>query len=266
MPLETGSPDLFRRRPYRGSHRQKRLALRLLRQFLAAVAIVGLPLAVGYRVLTAHDFALADVEIEGLERVPEGWARGALEPLHGRHMLWLGLADVEAHLLDNEWVRGIAIRKDLPRRLLVTVEEKRPVALLRGDDGLFYLDSKGVVITAFEPSLGAADLPIVSGLAPGRATALEALAIARRWASALGEPSEIEIVGPDDFRIFSDRYRFPVLLSGGAIDTALERLPRLLPAIERRLPRIAELDLRYRNQIVIQPAAGPRSEEGSNDA
>jgi len=258
-------PSPFRRRRFVVPHRRRSRTLVLLKPFLVAVILVGLPVLAGVWVFTSPRFMLSEVQIGGTVRVTGEEVAGALESLRGRHLLGLSLADVEARLTTNPWIEGAAIRKELPNRLSVHVHERQPVALLRRDGDLFYVDRTGFVIEAYDPS-GPVDFLLLS-LAPGSALdvegALEIAAALERIAPSLAAGlSEIEILGLDDFSVHSATLPFPVLISAGKVESQLGKLDRLLPEISRRFPEVEAVDLRFSRQIVIQPAVEPRSQEG----
>lgn len=237
----------------------------LLKPFVTALLLVGLPLTAVMWVTTSPVFELSEVRIEPTLQVTTEEIAQALSALEGRHLLGLTLADVESLLSDNPWIEGAAIRKELPDRLVVEVRERKPVALLRRDEGLFYVDRTGFVIEPYDPA-GPVDLPLLS-LAPGAPLEVgRALVVATTFdrhapGGAVGL-SEVELLGLDDFRIHSAALPFPVLVSGKEVKTQLEKLEKLLPEINRRFPSVAAVDLRFSRQIVVQPAVEPRSQEG----
>jgi len=237
----------------------------LFKPFVAALLLVGLPVAATVWVTTSPLFLLAAVEIGPTEHVTTEEVAMALVGLQGRHLLGLSLNDVEALLASNPWIEGAAIRKELPDRMIVEVRERYPVALLRQDDGLFYVDKTGFVMEPYDPA-GPVDLPLLS-VAPRAnldvARALEVAASFDRFApgGTVGL-SEIELLGLDDYRIHSAELAFPVLVSGVEVKTQLAKLENLLAEITRRFPAVEAVDLRFSHQIVVQPAVEPRSQEG----
>ncbi len=261
--LERPSP--FRRRRFVVPHRRRSRTLLLLRPFLTALFLVGLPVAAAVWVSTSPLFELVSMEIGPTEHVASEEIAGALADLHGRHLLGLALSDVESRLAGNRWIEGAAIRKELPDRMVVEVRERHPVALLRQNEGLFYVDRTGFVIEPYDPT-GPVDLPLLS-LAPGAELDVgRALVVAttfdRHAPGGAAGLSEIELLGVDDFRIYSAALPYPVLVSGKDLKTQLDKLETLLPEISRRIPSVKAVDLRFSRQIVVQPAGEPRSQEG----
>jgi len=258
-------PSPFRRRRFVVPHRRRSRTLMLLKPFVLALLVVGLPLAAVMWVSTSPLFLLAEVQIGHTSRVPTAAVATALAPLQGRHLLTLSLADVEALLVENPWIEGAAIRKELPNRLMVEIRERVPAALLRQEEGIVYVDRSGFVIGPYDPD-GPVDLPLLS-LAGSSVLEVDAvLGLAARidsLAPSLGRGlSEIEILGGGDYRIFSSALPFPIVGSATDVESQLRKLDRVLPDIQQHYPAVTSVDLRFTRQIIIQPARVPRSQEG----
>lgn len=79
------------------------------------------------------------------------------------NLLAINLNQVKSLLESHPWIAGAKVVRDWPNRLLITVKEKKPVALLNRETGLFYLDSNGRTIAAASPNQEL-DFPVVTGL------------------------------------------------------------------------------------------------------
>lgn len=231
--------------------------LRIGRSFGIALLIVGVPAGVAVWVCRSPVFALHDLVIESDGgRVTAAWAEQKLQPYVGTNLPRLPLEYVSRALAVHPWVESVDVHKVLPGRLTVQIVEKRAVALLRRDDAIFYLDGEGEVITPFDPSSEEADLLLVQA---GREVASRgALEIAGEiekaspsWAQGL---SEIEILGPDDFRVWSAALPFPLLVRSGTLAAKTSYLEALLPQVARRYGRVEAVDLRFARRIIVQPA------------
>ncbi len=257
------SADPFRRRQFLAAHRRRSLLLALLKPFFGAALTVGVGLAAGAWVQASPSFRLSEVRVTGYDRVTADWVSSALAPFRHRHLLWLSLSEVEGSLLEHPWIEGAEIHKQLPDRLLVELSERRPAGLLRRDGELFYVDRSGAVIEPYDPALGAADLPLISGQRNPPDAVVRALGVAEElarlepeWARGL---SEIEIVSDRDFRIFASFLPFPVLVNSDRLEEGTRNLRRFAPEIVRRYHNVAAVDLRFHRQIIVQPAVEPRS-------
>ncbi len=263
MTLERPSP--FRRRRFVASHRRKSSFGLLVRPFLTAFIVVSVPVTVAYWLSVTTRFDLERIEISGTELVAEDAVLQTLEPILESHLLLLSLDDVKAQVKRNRWVAGASIRKELPNALMVEIHERKPVALLRHEDDLFYVDKDGFLIEPYSPT-GPVDLPLLAvdpaaslnvGMALGVAERFNRVAPA--WGAGL---SEVEVLGDEDFRLHSAALEFPVLVSTGTVERQVKNLQTILPQIRKRYQVPVTVDLRFSQQIVIQPAVQPRSEKG----
>ena len=260
--------------PRRGkSVRRSRRGLRKKRlKQLATILLLatGPTVAVTWLMISPR-FAVRELTVFTGDRVPEPWVREALAPVVGENLPRLPLAQAEQILRAHPWVHGADLRKDLPARLSVRVAERRAVALLRADDGLHYLDSRGVRIAPFSPTAKHdVDLPLISLVAPvesdspagpehGERAALRSAVqllseideVEPSWAASL---SEIEILGEEDFRVHTPELPFPLLVRTGTLHQRVRRLEELLPHIVARFDAVGAVDLRFARRIIVKPS------------
>lgn len=259
-------PEEYRRRRAALPHRRQRLFVRLLKPLATALALVGIPTALIYWAITTPYLQIRQIDVVGSHRVSEAWISHALEPLEGRHLLHVGLEDVERRLAAHAWVREVTVRKQLPDLLHVEIEERQPAALLRLRGELFFVERDANVIAAFDERLVQEELLVLDAPTGSEIEVAPALDLAAEWRRLdppwSGELAEIEIVSEEDFRVRSDGLAFPVFVSPKSLEHGLERLSWLLPQIERRYAAVASVDIRFSRQIVIEPAAVPQTEEG----
>ena len=80
----------------------------------------------------------------------------------GRGSIWsVPAREVARRLSDHQWVRSVSVRKAFPDRLVVRVDERRPVAMVNLD-ALYYVDAEGSPfkrLTAYD----AKEYPILTG-------------------------------------------------------------------------------------------------------
>jgi len=139
--------------------------LRLIGWIAAALLVVGftgVAFASAYSWLTRSPlFTVHTVDMNRCANVSleEVWAivRGG-----GSGNLWsVPAKEVARRLSGHPWVRSVAVRKSFPDRLVVRIEERRPVAMVNLD-ALHYLDEEGRAfkrLTAYDPK----NLAIVTG-------------------------------------------------------------------------------------------------------
>jgi hypothetical protein len=276
----------FRRRAVKPRRRSRSPLRALVRPLAGALAVVGAPLAVGLWALTSPRFALAEVVVQGTDRIPAAWVRDELAPFAGRNLLRLPLAEVDAALAGHPWIDGVEVSKRLPRTLAVAVAERRPAALVTVGGALWFADRDGRPIA---PAAGGATegLLLVSppvgpagggaptggatgGAAGGTAGGAGAAAVppggvelalgvaaqlgdvAPEWAAEL---TWVEVLSEEDARLHTAALPFPLVVRSGRLEPGVSRLAELLPGLARRYPRLEAVDLRFSRRIVLRPQA-----------
>jgi cell division septal protein FtsQ len=212
----------------------------------AAVALLAAPWW-GPRVFAGLSFfQLRRVEIRGatLLRPSDVLARLAVDTTMS---VWQDLGALERRVAKHPQVASVSISRKLPGTLVVEVRENAPVALLATAAGFRALDARGTALP-LEPSTSPVDLPIIAQ----RDTAvLRLLVDVRRAYPALFERiSDVRRQGRGELvvRLAS----FPVRARS---DISADRLAELLLVesdLQRRQARVAEIDLRFRDQVIAR--------------
>jgi cell division protein FtsQ len=108
------------------------------------IAGVSFGLLYSYKDLTTNSwFALKTLEIHGNSRVS---SKDILEITgldHGANLLALRLDQVENTVIRNPWVRGVSVKRVLPDKLVIGLEEKTPVFWVLHSGSLHYADAWG---------------------------------------------------------------------------------------------------------------------------
>lgn len=256
-------PRFRRRRVPPGQRRQRRLWATLRGTFLLLVA-VGVPLALTVWVFTAPQLSFRGLDVTTAPQIPVSWVEAQLEPLKGRSLLLLSLAEVERRIEAHPWVAGVAIRKRLPDALEVEVVARTPAAVLEHEGRRLLVDAQGRPIAAVEES-GSGGLLVLSGACDSPADVRRALDVAAEVggapASTVGNLTAVDVLGDDDFRLHVDGLPFPLVVRAGGAAAKIAVLEKLLPEVRARFERMKSVDLRFSRKIVLQPEP-----EGSADA
>lgn len=181
---------------------------------------------------------------------------------------WLGFTDestlwdapparVRARLEANPYIARAAVRRQFPGRLEVVIRERRPQAIAVLDD-LYYFDRGGVTFGPLRPQ-DSRDFPLISGLDPARADGSRtwalrrALRLLRRCdrAPCFGELSEVHLDAGRGVVVYPATPHVPIVLGWGSWPAKLERAARALHAWHGSVERVAALDVRFRNQVVL---------------
>lgn len=162
--------------------------------------------------------------------------------------VWLDLEALERRVAVLPQVKEVRLERKLPGTLVVRVTEHLPVALVPGREGLTPYDARGVALP-IDPSRADLDVPVVE---KRDTAAFRLLAELRdRDPSLFARVSELRRTGRgDDIALV-----VPPFLVRATADLTATRLVDILPVesdLARRQVRIAELDLRFRDQVVAR--------------
>jgi cell division protein FtsQ len=224
---------------------------------LGLVGTVGLA---AYWTLTTPRFAVVAVEVRGASRVPAQRVLEVAGIVRGTNLWRIDPHQVRARLELLPEIRRADVVRELPNRVSIQVEERRPFTLVHAAR-LHWLDEDGRLLGE-EPHAGATAVPVISGLseeelatmrsAPGpRARAAIALirALLRTGSTLAAEISEIDMSRPEG----------PVLYTVDGVEVRLgheeweERLARLEGVLAQvTTPDVHGVDLRFRDQVVLR--------------
>ncbi|WP_319583328.1 FtsQ-type POTRA domain-containing protein [uncultured Pseudodesulfovibrio sp.] len=161
---KTANPLLADRRSPRKLAGAGRLVFRMVMFSLAMsiVAVLGVGLLYGYRYITAHPyFDLQDIRVAGNHRLSYDTILKTAQVELGLNCLDMNVGEVKNRLDANPWVDSVIVRRELPNRLLIDVQEKVPAFWVRQGDGLYFADAHGRVIAPMHPG-EQASLPILN--------------------------------------------------------------------------------------------------------
>lgn len=160
--------------------------------------------------------------------------------------IWDELLPLERRVATHPQVQDVRVERELPGTLVVRVDEHRPVAFVPAATGLRVHDAAGRVLP-IDPSRADLDLPV---LEKPDTTLLRLLGEVQTSAPALFRRiSEIRRTGDDVLlRLYDVAVRVRPTVS-------VHRLADILPVeadLSRRRIPVAELDLRFRDQVIAR--------------
>ena len=226
---------------------------------LLALASGGAALGTHW-LLTTPRLAVASVEVRGTERLPPEQVRAAAAIAPGTNILRLDTTAVARRVAALPEVRRVDVVRELPNRVVIEVEERRPFALVHGGR-LHWLDEEGRLL-GLAPHAVAPEVPVVSGLsetelaslreapAPKAQAAIALIkALLRSGSGLTAQISEIDMSRADG----------PVLYTVDGVEVRLgsedwdERLARLEGVLGQAVTQdVRAVDLRFRHQVVLQ--------------
>lgn len=191
-------------------------------------------------------FRVRHVEIEGARYLAPDEVLGRLA-LDTTMSVWDDLAPLAARVSGHPQVLEARVDRRLPGTLVIHIEENLPVALVPAAGGFVAIDAAGRTLP-IDPSRTLVDLPIV----PKADSTLLAMLAALRASEprVFDRISEVRRIGTSEVLFLLTSYPVRAML-----DVSPGRLADIFPVEEdlaRRNVRIAELDLRYRDQVIAR--------------
>lgn len=214
------------------------------------IAIVGVLLTTpwwGRALLQQMDFfRVRRVEIEGARYAAPDEIVSRLR-VDTTASIWDDVSPLEARVKEHPQMREVRIRRRLPGTLVVVVTENPPVALVSSARGLIVTDASGQSLPV-DPTTIDVDLPI---LVQRDTLLLRLLGAVRAEDPALfARVSEAGRTRDGEIVLVFAEHRILALA-----DLTVQRLSDVLPVeldLARRSLKVAELDLRFRDQVIAR--------------
>ncbi len=251
----------------------KASALRNVRWILKVAGLVLLAAAVVWSknktTALLQDVAglkLEKVGVEGNHYLSEDEiVKTAALPL-GESMFKLNLGETMEKVKNMDWVDRVFIERRLPRSILISVRERKPVALL--DNGTLYgVDREGRILSN-SPALLREDLPLISGVqvpaeAAGTTAMAETLKPALDFFAFLGKKdpvlaqdvSEVNLSERDALKVtFIDGIQavFNPLVG----ESELKHMALVLSDLNEKGKHAGTMDFRYSNMVLVRTREG----------
>lgn len=251
------------------------LVLKVLGAVLLSAGLLGASF-VGWRwASTSERFGLKALIVEGAHHTTEAELARLGGLGHGRNLLSIDVEAVERALSTHPWVRQVRVRRELPSRLVVELEEYHPVALLALGE-LYLVDDRGQPFKRATVN-DELDLPLVTGVdredfTGDRARALEVLARAVNVADAYcrlsgqkkGDLSEVHVELDEVTVVTVDGQE--VHLGAGDLEPKLQRLKKVRAELDARALKaeVIRLDNRARPTWVAVQLSGAPVDKGNH--
>ncbi len=162
---------------------------------------------------------------------------------------------ISQKLLLSPWITEVALRKEFPDTLSITIKETEPFALLEVNEHLFLIDDHGKLLEELKDG-SIPFLPVIKGNPyKEKEGLLEALNLIK-FMNVKGvflERDHIEIIAHKPHEISIDIEGIPVRIGAGGYEEKLERLMRLEEDIKNMGVPIEYIDLRFENRAIVKP-------------
>jgi cell division septal protein FtsQ len=191
-------------------------------------------------------FSVRAVDVRGLHYLDADQvvARLRVDTLQS---VWQDLSILRRRVLGHPQIRDVSLSRRLPGTIVVTVTENLPVALLSTARGLQPFSGSGRALP-IDARSAALELPVVFSADPRLLLTLER--VRREEPSLFDRISEASRDEAGDLVLQLDGYRVRAPL-GVSADGLTDIFPVEIDLARRSIP-IAELDLRYRDQVIAR--------------
>ncbi len=201
-------------------------------------------------------FRLRTVEVRGNNELSRIDVIRITNATVGTSLLGYDTRKAEAALEARNWVEEARIRREFPDKLIISIKERKPVAILNAGT-LYLVDKKGTIFD----KLGRRklSLPIISGIKkdeieqnqlPEYAKAtLELLDLANNGPRLLSANniSELRLDGRGEILVYTRDRAVPVRMAAKHLERDLERAEKVLYHLynSKTYKRVAEIDMEY---------------------
>ena len=204
-------------------------------------------------------FAVQEIKVRGGEKVGGSEIVAMAGMSQGMNIWKIDAEIIERKVAQHPWVKRVLVRRELPRRVVIEVEEREAkgiVVLGR----LYYVDPEGFVFKEVEEGENA-DFPLLTGLQQAdlvsqahatRQKIREALKLSDLMARGPLSISEIHFPAQGGVVLYPMAYPVALRMGWGDWQGKLKRLESVLELWRGKEARLASVDLRFRNQAVAR--------------
>lgn len=243
--------------------------LRKLLRVLEVVAVLGVIAGlahVPWGALRHAAIRVAVIRVAGLHYLdaPGVVSRSGLAV--GMGWLDTDLRRARQRLLADSRIRAVRVSRSFPDAIEIQIEERVPVLLVRHGSP-WELDADGILMAPLKEGV-VADVPLVAGIdaetyRAGTCIATPDVQRALAWVGATADP-QLELAGRiSEFDVSDGASTAVVLMDGTRVlapawppgASTLSSLRVVLASLGQRGIAAQEIDLRYKHQVIVRPAA-----------
>lgn len=239
-----------------------RQALPVAAALLAVVLVTAAGAAVYSWLGHSRLFTVRDIDLNRCAYVTREEVSGMLSGVPQGNIWALSSQDIGRRLQSHPWVRSVAVRKAFPDRLVVRIEERRPVAMINLD-ALYYVDDQGKIfkrLTSYDPK----GFPILTGFSQGDLKASDAvtarnlkrtLELLRATESGVlrQNVSEVHFDAQDGYTLVTRDSGIQLKIGTMDIREAMQRIEEAMPKLSSVGQARGIVDLKTAGRIFVRP-------------
>jgi cell division protein FtsQ len=204
-----------------------------------------------------------DIEVTGMQNVTKAQIMEVMGADIGRNIFFISLAQQKAQLEQIPWVESASVMRFVPNTLKVEIQERTPVAFARVGPRISLIDAGGTLMEL--PQKHKYSFPVILGMNPGeplstRAPRMKAYNQLVRDLDSSGarysqDLSEIDLSDLEDVKVRVNDPAGDVLVHLGSSNylTRYRIYVTHVQAWRQQFQKLESVDLRYENQIIVNP-------------
>ena len=240
------------------------------RLWLGILVLGALTVSTGVAALHVRRFVITDpqfmlsrdrrdaVTIEGLRYASRSKVQHVFSGDFDRSVFLVPLAERRRRLLAIDWVGDASVSRIWPDRLVVRIQERKPVAFVYLRSGVLLVDSQGVLLDP--PPQASFSFPVLSGVRDDESEAdrRERVRVLLRLEEDMGylmkDVSEVDTADADDLHVVAQvNHRAVTLLLGDMnFGRRYQNFVNHYPDIEKQSPEVKTFDLRLDDRITAK--------------
>ena len=212
-------------------------------------------------------FDVAITEINGLQNISQNQVLVKISELQqpGRNLMRLDLDRLRRSLELIPWVKTVVVRRVLPDKLMIDIEEREPVAFARVAHETLLIDGEGILLENNPENLSQPDFPVILGMESGygpevlrrnrqRIVLYQRLmrSLNRGGAGLSRDLSEVHLQDPGNVSVILNEDTVLVYLGRDGFQEKFRRYLAASKELKKKYRNLDSVDLRYRDQVVIR--------------
>jgi cell division protein FtsQ len=241
---------------------------------LIVIAALSSLFIYAYNVLISRPyFEIKEISVRGLKELTEKDVLASAEIKPAQNLLSINTNAVIRRVAANQWVKNVYVGRELPNKLVLEVQERSPLVLVKQGSDFYLMDGEGFAFKKLGKS-DEVDLPVLTGFnvqdktqSPLFLSMLNLLKIVSGSSqyAYLGTISEIHIDDVFGLSLISDKGLY-LKFGMGSFESKLKKLTLVLADLEQRGMKNGYLciDLSDESKVTVQHKNAPgRIEQGN---
>lgn len=262
--------SMFKKRPKNRRKKEpvvKRLKKRMLIILRVAFVVVIIPATfygswyVYQILLTSPLLEIEHVDVLGVNRISKEDVISLSGITAGDNLFSVDKRLLTRRLKKEPWIDTVAIKRRLPDKLVIEIEERQPIAIINMDD-LYLVDIKGVVFKGLSKG-EAVDLPIITGFSMDELDKVEASGLlfmafdlleilSKERVLGINDISEINIDKNYGLAIYTLKEGIKIDMGNSDFEEKLERLERLISIRNGNFTGVEYIDMNNPRGIIVR--------------